>query len=118
MFLEHAKIMNITVGNKLKEIRKSQKWSQEDVANYLQISQSLYAQIERGESMYWIDNLETICRVFTILPEQLIRNSVEINIFEKCMNMEKLKTYEKTIQEQEIRIAELKEVIKKLKKSA
>lgn len=110
--------MNITVGNKLKEIRKSQKWSQEDVANYLQISQSLYAQIERGESMYWIDNLELICDVFKILPQQLIRNSVERNIFEKSINLEKIKTYEKTIAEQEIKIAELKKVIKKLKKSA
>ncbi|MFC6246349.1 helix-turn-helix transcriptional regulator [Flavobacterium psychroterrae] len=42
--------MNVVVGNKLKELRKNRNLSQEQVADYLTISQSAYARIESGES--------------------------------------------------------------------
>lgn len=42
--------MNISIGNKLKQLRKSKSMSQEQVADYLHLSQSAYARMESGES--------------------------------------------------------------------
>lgn len=42
--------MNKVIGSKIFELRKSKGWSQEQVAESLQISQSAYARMERGES--------------------------------------------------------------------
>ncbi len=42
--------MNKVIGSKIFELRKLKGWSQVQVAYSLQISQSAYARIERGES--------------------------------------------------------------------
>lgn len=45
------------------------------------MSQSAYARIESGESCSWANNIEQICKVFEITPEELVKNesSVVIN---------------------------------------
>ena len=37
--------MNVSIGNNLKNLRKNKGWSQEQVADYLNLSQSAYARI-------------------------------------------------------------------------
>ena len=53
--------MNTTVGNNLKNLRKKKGWSQEQVSEYLNLSQSAYARIENGESHSWSSHIDKIC---------------------------------------------------------
>jgi transcriptional regulator with XRE-family HTH domain len=43
-------MMNVTIGNKIKQLRKSKSMTQEQVADYCIQSQSAYARMESGES--------------------------------------------------------------------
>lgn len=45
--------MNEIVGEKIKNLRKSRNLSQEEVAEFLHVSQSTYARIESGASNSW-----------------------------------------------------------------
>lgn len=106
--------MNIVVGNKLKTLRKNKNMSQEEVADYLQISQSSYARMESGESHSWANHILKICNFFEIPPEELLRldeNRPEITTLN---NTDQLS--DTIIEQYEERIRELKKVIKDLKK--
>jgi transcriptional regulator with XRE-family HTH domain len=66
-------MLSKTIGSKLLELRKQKNWSQEQTADYLSISRSVYQRIETGEGYSWACNLEKICSVFEIKPEELIK---------------------------------------------
>lgn len=70
--------MNTLVGNKLRTLRKNKGWSQEQTADYLHISQSAYARIESGESNSWSNLIEPICKLYEILPEDLLKTDTII----------------------------------------
>jgi transcriptional regulator with XRE-family HTH domain len=112
--------MNVFVGNKLKKLRKNKNFSQEEMADYLNISQSAYARMESGESHSWASHINDICRVFEISPEELVKSeSVVINNNQQggssnnAIVIDQLS--EKLIEQYEERIKELKEVIENLK---
>lgn len=119
--------MNTTIGNKLKKLRKNKSWSQEQVADLLNLSQSSYARIESGESHSWASHLEKICEIFEILPEELVKNDNVVigNIgtnngvgYAKVVNQlsEKLlEQLEKQLVEKDKRIEEKDDIIKDLK---
>ncbi len=108
--------MNISVGNKLKKLRKKEDLSQEQVASSLHVSQSTYARIERGESSSWASHINTICEVFKISPEDLIKeeDKEESNNLNETLIINQLS--DKVIEQYEARIKELKKVIKDLKR--
>jgi transcriptional regulator with XRE-family HTH domain len=66
-------MLSKTIGSKLFELRKQKSWSQEQTADYLCISRSAYQRIETGEGFSWANNLEKICEVFEIQPEELLK---------------------------------------------
>ncbi|MBF7091216.1 helix-turn-helix transcriptional regulator [Flavobacterium sp. ALJ2] len=110
--------MTITVGNKLKELRKSKNMSQEQVADYLHLSQSAYARIERGESSSWASHANKICEFFEITPEELVTNDMRqdketTNDLNETLIINQLS--DKVVEQYEARIKELKKVIKILK---
>ncbi|OXG04941.1 transcriptional regulator with XRE-family HTH domain [Flavobacterium araucananum] len=107
--------MNVVVGNKLKILRKDKKMSQEEVADYLRISQSAYARMESGESHSWANHILKISKIFGILPEELLRldnNKKGIAPEDKVAQVP-----DKIIEQYEERIKELKKVIKDLKEN-
>lgn len=106
--------MNVVVGNKLKELRKNKKMSQEEVADYLHISQSAYARIESGESSSWATHILKIAKIFEINPEELLKIDDELKIKSPFDSVTQLS--EKVIEQYEKRIKELKKVIKDLKR--
>ena len=61
------------IGGKLKALRKEKGWSQEQTADFLCISQSAYARMERGGSNSWATSLTKICEVFDVTLEELFR---------------------------------------------
>ena len=54
-------------------MRKEKGLSQEQVADYLHISQSTYARIENGERGSWANYLEPISKLFEVAPEELLK---------------------------------------------
>ena len=115
--------MNTTIGKKLRDMRKQKGWSQEQVADSLYLSQSAYARIENGESCSLANNLDQICKVFEITPEELVKNTPDIiqkNTEQKGgiavnQNLGTIQVPEKLIEQYEERIKELKETISLLK---
>lgn len=112
--------MNIIVGNKLKILRKNKKMSQEEVADYLRISQSAYARMESGESHSWASHILKICTIFGIPPEELLKieavkrdsNPKEISSADSVAQLS-----DNVIEQYEERIEELKKVIRDLKRN-
>ena len=115
-------IMNLIVGNNLKLLRKAKSLSQEQVADYLNISQSAYARMERGESTSWTIHFKKICEVFEITPEELVKKGLGIETYESLINTERLteiamlSVYRKIIKKYELQIEDLKNIIGHLNK--
>ena len=61
--------MNTQIGEKLKLLRGNKGMSQEQVSDYLHISQSTYARMEKGETNSWVNYIKPICELFEIQPE-------------------------------------------------
>ncbi|MCD0475176.1 helix-turn-helix domain-containing protein [Flavobacterium sp. EDS] len=111
--------MNVIIGNKLKKLRKSKEMSQEQVADYLHLSQSAYARIERGESSSWASYANKICELFKIIPEELVTNDIRqdeetTNDLNETLIINQLS--DKVVEQYEARIKELKKTIKDLKR--
>ncbi|UTN04836.1 helix-turn-helix domain-containing protein [Flavobacterium bizetiae] len=106
-------IMHTVVGNKLKILRKNKNMSQEEVADCLHISQSAYARMESGESHSWANHILTICKIYDITPEDLLK--VDLDKGSSSNNTVNQISGEIIVQYEE-RIKELKKVIKDLKK--
>lgn len=109
--------MNVIVGNKLKQLRKAKNMSQEEMADFLNISQSAYARMERGASTSWASHFTRICEVFKIAPQDLVKKELdsfkdEEQITENAM----MGVYQKIIREYELQIEDLKTMIRDLNK--
>lgn len=104
--------MNKIVASKLKLLRKIKKRSQEDVADYLNISQSSYARMESGESHSWANHILKLCEFFEILPEDLVKmENLEENsdfVFPKTFSQKAIDEYESKIEDLKIEIEDLK----------
>ncbi|MEZ0184127.1 helix-turn-helix transcriptional regulator [Flavobacterium oncorhynchi] len=114
--------MNKIIGNRLKKLRYSKSLSQEQVADYLNISQSAYARMERGESTSWAIHFNKICEIFEITPEELVKKGIGDSVYESLISTERqteiamLNVYRKIIRQYELQIEDLKMIIKHLNK--
>jgi transcriptional regulator with XRE-family HTH domain len=111
--------MNIVVGNKLKILRKNKNMSQEEVADYLHMSQSAYARMESGESHSWASHIIKICKIFAIAPEDLLKvEHLKTDANKKNTSSREIvnQLSDEVIEQYEDKIKELKKVIKELKK--
>ena len=75
--------MNVTVGNKLKELRKSSGYSLEDILQKLQISESTYLRMEKGETATWTSKINEICNLYAIEPEKLLLSDDKYSLISK-----------------------------------
>jgi len=112
--------MNSVIGCKLKQLRKNKGMSQEQVADYLHVSQSTYARMESGESYSWAIYINDICQVFDVLPEELVKNENVVrnnnqqgDIMNNAVIINQLS--EMLIEQYEERIKDLKDVIEDLR---
>lgn len=60
------------MGQRLKELRKKYKYTQQDVADFLDISQSLLAKVEKGERNLKLTKLLKLCDVYNCSIEYLV----------------------------------------------
>ncbi|MDO4635897.1 MAG: helix-turn-helix transcriptional regulator [Streptococcus sp.] len=70
----------MSVNEKIRKFREAKDWSQEQMAEKLNMSLNGYAKIERGESEIYLDKLEQIAQVFDIDVIELMQSDGR-NIF-------------------------------------
>ena len=123
IFETKAKTMH-SVGKNIKQLREQKGYTQEQVADYLNISQSTYARIEKGERNSWVNYLDKLCEVFDVQADDLVKQEgIIVNNNQKGGNgafiinqlSEKLiEQYELRLQEKEAYILKLEALIEKL----
>ena len=64
----------MNVNEKIRTIREIRNWSQEDMAEKMNMSKNGYAKIERGETKLNLHKLEQIANIFNIDVLELIKN--------------------------------------------
>lgn len=57
---------------KIRELRESLNWSQEKMAEMLNLTGNGYAKIERGETKLYLDRLEQIAQIFSVNITELL----------------------------------------------
>lgn len=123
--------MNTLVANKLKTLRKQKGLSQEEVADYLHISQPTYARIEKGESSSWASYITNICNLYEIAPEELLKQeSIQIGTIKDTngavfnngtinnLSEKLIEQYELRLQEKDTYIIKLETMVDKLLKNS
>ncbi|UUC47256.1 helix-turn-helix domain-containing protein [Flavobacterium cerinum] len=117
--------MNRTVGAKIRHLRKTRGYSQEEVAEKLNISQSAYARIENGESQSWASHIEQLSVIFEVKPKSFLSKHKDNTSTKKQKDKLLLRdslivlneVYEKLIDQYEKRLQEKDELIALLKKT-
>ncbi len=71
-------VMN-RLGEKLRNLRKRQSLSQEQLSNMIGISQRHVSGIERGEKVPSLEILLKISRIFNVSSDQLIKDELELD---------------------------------------
>lgn len=119
--------MNEIVGEKIKNLRKSRNLSQEEVAEFIHVSQSTYAHIESGASNSWAGYILPLCELFGIQPEELLKTDhiVINNNNTSCqysggyvvnqLSDKLIEQYEKRLAEKDSLIAYLQKELEELK---
>ena len=119
--------MNEIVGEKIKNLRKSRNLSQEEVAEFIHVSQSTYARIESGASNSWAGYILPLCELFGIQPEELLKTDhiVINNNNTSCqysggyvvnqLSDKLIEQYEKRLTEKDTLIAYLQKELEELK---
>ncbi|KYH06740.1 helix-turn-helix domain-containing protein [Chryseobacterium cucumeris] len=67
--------MNIQIGSKIRRLRENKGFSQEEMAERLQISRSAYSRIESGETNSWVNHIQKLCENLDVKPEDFFINS-------------------------------------------
>lgn len=70
--------MNTQIGNKIRRLREHKGFSQEEMAEKLQISRSAYSRIESGETNSWINHINKLCESLEVKPEELLLNADQL----------------------------------------
>ena len=63
----------MSVNEKIRKVRESKAWSQEQMAEKLNMSLNGYAKIERGETKLYLDKRSKIAQVFDIDVVELMQ---------------------------------------------
>jgi transcriptional regulator with XRE-family HTH domain len=115
--------MNTQIGNKIRRLRENKGFSQEEMAERLQISRSAYSRIESGETNSWVNHIEKLCKELDMKVEDLlITSDNNINTNQDNASAVQTSTHqdthitinqlsEKVIELYEERIKELKEQV-------
>lgn len=64
----------MSVNEKIRKVRESKAWSQEQMAEKLNMSLNGYAKIERGETKLYLDKLEQIAQILDIDVVELMQS--------------------------------------------
>ena len=80
----------MTLGQKLKEIRKRFGLSQESLAEIMNVSRQAITKWESDEGLPDVSNLQELSKVFNVSLDELTNNDIKDILVEKTSNTEKL----------------------------
>lgn len=72
---------SMVLNTKIRMLREQQNWTQEEMAERMQMSKNGYAKLERGESKLHLEKLEQIAQIFNIDILELINTGNDGFIF-------------------------------------
>lgn len=64
--------MNSLIGKKIRNLREQKGFTQEELAERLNISRSTYQRIEKGDTNTWADYLKNLCTELEVQPEDIV----------------------------------------------
>ncbi len=118
--------MKTQVGKRIRNLRESRGFSQEELADRLNISRSAYERIENGKSNSWAAQLEKLSEIFEVAPEYFLKkdSNEQANHSQSggiaLQNNGNIKTInnlsDKLIEQFELRLKEKDVIIRDLKK--
>lgn len=122
---ENNRIMNTTIGKKLKELRKSSGFTLDEICEQLNISSSTYSRMEKGETSTWTTMIDKICEIYKIEPEELLLSEEKYvlisskqkggstsSIVINNLSDKAIELYERMIVEKDKKIADLEKKMK------
>ncbi|AZA61695.1 helix-turn-helix domain-containing protein [Chryseobacterium indoltheticum] len=65
--------MNTSIGKRIRSYREERGFSQEELAEKLNISRSTYQRIENGETNSWINHIENICTSLDVELDDILK---------------------------------------------
>ena len=89
--------MKNSIAEKIRFLRKSKNYSQEEMAEKLCISQSAYARMERGESNSWANHIEKLSEIYEIKLEELFVYYPNNKISDNNLSQKLIEQYEARI---------------------
>ncbi|TRX40894.1 helix-turn-helix transcriptional regulator [Flavobacterium restrictum] len=119
-------MINISIGKKLKKLRKLNGFTLEEICEQLSISPSTYTRMEKGETATWTSMIDKICGVYKIEPEELLLSEEKYILINNNQNggsttltgniinnlSEKvIELYDKMLVEKDIKIADLEKKV-------
>ncbi|MGL6299107.1 MAG: helix-turn-helix domain-containing protein [Methanobacteriaceae archaeon] len=72
--------MMAKIGDRLKKLREDSNYTQEQLANYLEINQGQLSKIENGNRNLNLDLLDKICSLYNCTPEYILLKSDEYSL--------------------------------------
>lgn len=118
--------MNKSVGEKLKELRKSSGFSLEEISEQLNISPSTYTRMENGQTSTWTAMIDKICTIYKIEPEELLlskekytlisnkqKGETTSSIVINNLSEKAIELYERMLNEKDKKIADLEKRLNK-----
>ncbi len=111
--------MEITknLGDRLRTLRKTKGYTQENVADMLQISSTAYAKIERGETDISLSRMAELAKVFDTTPEKLLSEETNTFIFSNFSNSTAVGNGSSVLNVQTLKEEEIKLMLMSLKNS-
>lgn len=106
--------MEIIIGKKIRKLREIKGYTQDYMANKLQISQRAYSKLERNEQKISFDRLQSISNILEINPIELLQFDEQM-VFNHCKQSGKINTINNHTS-QEV-ISSLNDIIKEQQKT-
>ena len=72
----------MNINDKIRTLREFNHWSQEEMAEKMQMSTNTYARFERGETRLDLSKLQRIAAIFQLDVVDLIANEKQVWIFQ------------------------------------
>lgn len=112
----------MNIGNNIRKLREKRNYSQEYVAHMLQVSQSTFSKIEKGQVRIDIHRLIKLANVLDVSPESLLdskdlEKNPNLSVFDKQFDTQVMlsdterASYDKRVQDLEEYIKKLKHII-------
>ncbi len=79
----HMENLNLVIGNNIKELRKVNKLTQNDLAEKLNYSNKAVSRWESGEVIPDVQTLDNICRIFEIPLAKIFEENIQIEMVKK-----------------------------------